>query len=323
MTKPKVALYWAASCGGCEIAVLDIGERLLDLTRAVDIVFWPAAIDIKYSDVEAMEDEEIDLCLFNGAIRTSDNAQMARLLRKKSKLLVAYGSCAHEGCIPGLANTKTRKAILERTYVSTESTENPEGILPQPSVQVEEGELTLPEFYHTVRTLDQVVDVDYYVPGCPPEADQTWKVLSAFLEGDLPEKGRVVGASEKIVCEECPLTKEEKKISEFKRPLEVIPEPEKCLLEQGVFCAGIATRAGCGALCPGVGMPCRGCYGPPPGISDQGAKIVSALGSVIDAVDPDEVQRIVAQIPNPIGLFYRFSLAHSILQRTTTDDYKD
>ena len=323
MSKPKVALYWAASCGGCEIAVLDIGERLLDLIQAVEIVFWPVAIDIKYTDVKAMEDGEIDLCLFNGAVRTSENEQMARLLRKKSKILVAYGSCAHEGCIPALANTKTRKEILERTYIGTESTENPDGIFPQLSLQVDEGELSLPEFYHTVMTLDQVVDVDYYVPGCPPVADQTWAFLSAVLEGSLPEKGSVVGAGEKIVCDECSLTKEEKKISEFKRPVEVMPVPDKCLLEQGIFCAGIATRAGCGALCPSVGMPCRGCYGAPPGITDQGAKIVSALGSVIDSTDPDEVQRIVDQIPNPIGLFYRFSLAHSILQRTTTDDYKD
>jgi len=174
MAKPKVALYWAASCGGCEIAVLDIGDKLLDLIAAVDIVFWPVAIDIKYKDVEAMEDGEIDLCLFNGAIRTSENEYMAHLLRKKSKLLVAYGSCAYEGCIPGLANTKTRKEILERAYIECESTNNPDRVFPQTSLKVDEGELTLPEFYDTVMTLDQVVDVDYYVPGCPPVADQRW-----------------------------------------------------------------------------------------------------------------------------------------------------
>jgi len=323
MAKPKVALYWAASCGGCEIAVLDIGDKILALADAVDIVFWPVAIDTKYSDVEAMGDGEIDLCLFNGAIRTSENEHMARLLRKKSKILVAYGSCAHEGCIPGLANLKNRKDILERAYVESESTENPDRVFPQTSLKVPEGELTLPEFYDTVMTLDQVVDVDYYVPGCPPVADQTWAVLEAVLQGNLPEKGSVVGAGEKIVCDDCPLPKEEKKIRGFKRPVEVIPEPDKCLLEQGIYCAGIATRTGCGALCPSVGMPCRGCYGPPPGVVDQGAKIVSALGSVIDSTDPEEVKRIMDQIPNPAGLFYRFSLPHSILRRRTTDDYKD
>lgn len=323
MSKPKVAFYWAASCGGCEISVLDIGEKILDLAEAVDIVFWPCAIDIKYNDVRKMADQNIDLCLFNGAIRTSENEEMARLLRNKSKILVAYGSCACEGCIPALANTKTRKEILERAYIESESTVNPEKIFPRESVSVKEGKLELPEFYHTVKTLDQVVDVDYYVPGCPPVEEQTWSFFEAVLADKLPEKGSIVGAGEKIVCDDCPLEKDDKKITAFKRPFEIIPDPEKCLLEQGIFCAGIATRTGCGAQCPSVGMPCRGCYGPPPNVIDQGAKIVSALGSIIDTTDPEEVKRIVAQIPYPIGMFYRFSLAHSILRRRTTNDYKN
>ncbi len=119
------------------------------------------------------------------------------------------------------------------------------------------------------------------------------------------------------------MEKKETKISRFFRPHEIIPEPDICLLEQGIYCAGIGTRAGCEALCPSVGMPCRGCYGPPPGVFDQGAKIVSALGSIIDSEDPDEVDRIMEQIPCPAGLFYRFSLPHSILRRKTADDYKD
>lgn len=323
MSKPKVAFYWAASCGGCEIAVLDIGDRILPLSEAVEIVFWPCAIDIKYDDVRAMQDGEIDLCLFNGAIRNSENEEMAKLLRRKSRILVAYGSCAHEGCIPGLANLKTRREILHRNYIEIPSLDNPDGTMPRTRTEVPEGELELPEFYDTVYTLDQVVEVDYYVPGCPPVADQTWAVLEAVLEGNLPEKGSVVGAGTKIVCDDCPLEKKETSISGFVRPHEIVPEPGRCLLEQGIYCAGIGTRTGCGALCPSVGMPCRGCYGPPPGVLDQGAKIVSALGSVIDSQDPEEVERIMAQIPCPVGLFYRFSLPHSILRRKTTDDYKD
>ena len=320
MSRPGAAFYWAASCGGCEISVLDIGDRIVPLSEAVDIVFWPCAMDIKYEQVRAFDDGYIDLCLFNGAIRTSENEEMARLLRKKSKVLVAYGSCACEGCIPALANAKTRKGILERAYLESPSTVNPEGVIPRTSTTVDEGVLELPELYETVKTLDQVVDVDYYVPGCPPVADQTWAFFEAVLENRLPEKGSIVGAGEKIVCEDCPLEREDKKIARFYRPHEIIPEPGKCLLEQGIFCAGIATRTGCGAQCPSVGMPCRGCYGPPPGVVDQGARMLSALGSIIDAREPEEVKRITEQIPFPIGMFYRFGLAHSILRRRTTDD---
>jgi len=102
--KGKLALYWAASCGGCEIAVLGINEKILDVANAFDIVLWPCVIDAKVRSIELMEDKSIDLCFFNGAIRTSEQEYMARLMRQKSKALIAFGSCAHEGCIPGLAN---------------------------------------------------------------------------------------------------------------------------------------------------------------------------------------------------------------------------
>ena len=315
MAKLKVALYWAASCGGCEISVLDIGDKILDFAAGAEIVFWPCAMDFKYHHVEAMPDKSIDLTLFNGAIRTAENEHVAKLLRRKSKVLVAYGSCAHEGCIPGLANVTDREGIFKRVYDTTPSTKNPKGTRPQTSTKVPEGELRLPEFYDTVKTLAQTVEVDYFVPGCPPTGERTWEVLEAVLGNKLPEKGSVVGAGQKTVCDECPRDKEEKRIKAFVRPHMVIPEPEVCLLEQGIFCAGFATRSGCGAQCIQVNMPCRGCYGPPPKVIDQGAKIVSALGSIIDAEDPEEVNRILDQIPNPMGYFYRFGLPYSILRR--------
>ena len=98
--KLKIAFYWSASCGGCEIAVLDINEKILDVINLADIVFWPVAMDIKYKDVEAMPDKYIDICFFNGSVRNSEQEHMAKLLRQKAKTLVAFGSCAQEGCIP-------------------------------------------------------------------------------------------------------------------------------------------------------------------------------------------------------------------------------
>ena len=86
--KLRFAFYWAASCGGCEIAVLDINEKILDVVAHADIVFWPVAMDIKYKDVEAMPDQSIDVCFFNGAIRNSENEHMAKLLRTKAKILL-------------------------------------------------------------------------------------------------------------------------------------------------------------------------------------------------------------------------------------------
>lgn len=314
--KGKLAIYWAASCGGCEIAILGINEKILDVANAFDIVLWPVAIDAKVRSIEKMDDKSIDLCFFNGAIRTSEQEYMARLLRAKSKVMIAFGSCAQEGCIPGLANVTNREEIFQTSYFDTPTTDNPEGIVPQTEAEVEEGILYLPLFYDTVKTLGQTVEVDYYLPGCPPESERIWDAIVAILEGKLPAPGSVIGAKT-TVCNECTLTRDEKKITEFKRTWEIIPDPEICLLEQGLVCCGIATRAGCGALCPTVGSPCIGCYGPNEGVEDFGARMITALASVIDSDDPEEIDRIITEgIPDPIGTFYRFSLANSQLRRT-------
>jgi len=318
VAKPRVAFYWAASCGGCDIAVLEIREKILDLAQAVDIVFWPVAMDFKYQDVEAMEDGSIDACFFNGAIRNAENERLARLMRAKSKMLVAYGSCAHEGGIPGLGNLSNREGIFETVYSGSPSTANPDQSRPRTSHELAEGEAELPAFYDTVKSLGQTVDVDYFVPGCPPQAHQTWAVFEALLKGELPPPGSVVGAGQKTVCDECEHVKEEKRVKQFFRIHEIIPDAQKCLLEQGIVCCGPATRSGCGALCPTANLPCRGCYGPPPGVVDQGAKLLSAVASVVDADTEEEAERIVSQIADPIGTFYRFGLAGSLLRRSRT-----
>jgi F420-non-reducing hydrogenase small subunit len=317
MAKPKLALYWAASCGGCEIAVLDIAEKILDVANAFDIVFWPVAMDFKYADVRAMEDKSIDICLFNGAIRNSENEELAHLLRAKAKILVAFGSCAYEGCIPGLANLTTKEEILKFVYKDSPSTVVTNGgIYPQPQSKMPEGVIEIPVLWETVKSLDQVIDVDYYVPGCPPQPTQIWGVIEYIMSGKpLPPKGSILGAGEKTCCEECTRERKEKKLKHFYRPFEIDPKTDECLLDQGIICMGPATRSGCGALCPKANVPCRGCYGPPPHVSDQGAKMVSAISSVIDAQDPEEIEQILDQIVDPMGTFYRFSLAHSILRR--------
>ncbi len=316
MAKPKLALYWAASCGGCEIAVLDIEERILDVADHFDIVFWPCATDFKYADLEVMPAKSIDLCLFNGAIRTSENERLAKLLRGKSRILVAFGSCAHEGCIPALANLTTKEQIFKMAYLESPSTRNEDGVVPQPQTAVAEGDLDIPDFWETVKALDQVVPVDYYIPGCPPQSTQVWSVLEGIVKGGpLPPPGSVLGAGDKTCCDECPRERKEKKIKHFYRPHELIPDPEKCLLDQGIICLGPATRSGCNALCVRANVPCRGCYGPPPNVHDQGAKMMSALSSVVDAQDPAEVERINNQIADPVGTLYRFNLAHSMLRR--------
>lgn len=324
-SKPKLAMYWGSSCGGCEIAVLNIGEKILTVDEAFEVVFWPCVADFKYEDVRGYPDGFIDLCLYNGAIRNSENEEMAQLLRKKSKVLVAFGSCAHEGCIPALSNLTTAEATLQTAFFDNPTTDNPDRILPQPATQVPEGTLHLPRFYHTVRALNQVTAVDYIIPGCPPEPHQIWAVLQSIIEGaELPAPGStIVGAGTLAVCAECPLERHEKTIERFYRPHEITPQPGLCLLEQGLLCMGIATRSGCGALCPQVNMGCRGCYGLLDDIEDQGANMISAVAAVVGAGAPGDdeaelerkIDAVMATLVDPAGTFYRFNMAHSLLGR--------
>jgi F420-non-reducing hydrogenase small subunit len=326
--KGKLAIYWAASCGGCEISILAVNEKILDVAAAFDIVFCPCIMDTKVRDVEKMPDKSIDVCLFNGGIRTSEQEYMAQLLRRKAKVLVAFGACARDGGIPALANLTNRQAIFETAYNTapdgssspgTPSTVNPDRVLPQPEVKLgPNGDqvLHLPVFYDSVRTLGQTVPVDYYLPGCPPEAPRIWDAVVAILQGKLPPAGSDIGA-EKTCCDECSRKRTEKKIKKLHRIWEVMPDAETCLIEQGILCCGPATRSGCGALCPQVNSPCIGCYGPNAGVEDFGARLMTALASVIDSQDPEEIERIIQEsFPDPIGTFYRFTLAGSLLRRS-------
>ncbi len=315
--KPKVAFYWCSSCGGCEESIVDLAEDILKVVEAVDIVFWPVALDFKRKDVEAMEDGSIAVSFINGAIRLSEQEEMVKLLRKKSGLIVAHGSCSHLGGIPGLGNFWNRETIFRRAYHTTPSTENPEGTVPQEKVVVEGKELTLPRFYDTVYTLDQVIDVDYYLPGCAPPRDLIMNAVLAILEGKLPPKGSVLSPN-KSLCDDCKRNEskpEKLAIKEIKRPWEVMLDPETCFLAQGVICMGPATRTGCGERCIEANMPCRGCFGPTDQVFDQGAKFLSALASILDTDDEKEIEKIVDTVVDPAGSVYRFSHPHSILRR--------
>ena len=313
--KPKVALYWCASCGGCEETVVDLNEAVLDVVAAVDIVFWPVAMDFKVSDVAALEDGELAAAFINGAIRTSEQAEMVELLRRKAGAVVAFGACAWLGGIPGLANQYSREEILDFVYHGSPSTIDGDGVRPLEEFSTPEGTVRLPHFDEDVRTLDQVIDVDYYVPGCPPTPKILADALSALLSGDPPPKGSVLGSSRSL-CHECELneTKPEKlTLTEVKRVWEIVPEPDTCLLAQGILCMGPVTRGGCEALCVKTHMPCTGCFGPLNGVQDYGAKGIAAVASLLDAVEEADVEAAVDKIPDPVGTFYRYSLPASLL----------
>jgi F420-non-reducing hydrogenase small subunit len=316
-TKPKVAFYWCASCGGCEEAVVDLAEDILGVVEAVDIVLWPVAMDFKKKDIEAMPDKAIVATLLNGAIRTSEQEEMAHLLRRKSQYLIAYGACAQSGGIPGLANQFSREQVLQYVYQDAPTMVNETKQRPAEAFQNNGHGLSLPAFRQMVRALDQVVEVDYYIPGCPPTPKITQAAVGALLEGKLPAKGSVL-APDIALCDQCARKASKPtnlSFTEFKRPHQTLADPELCLLAQGIVCMGPATRGGCEAVCPQGNMPCTGCFGPTSRVRDQGAKALSSICANVAPNEEAEIDQVLAGIPDPVGTFYRYGLAKSILRR--------
>ncbi|HAH07874.1 MAG TPA: oxidoreductase [Elusimicrobia bacterium] len=315
--KPKVAFYWCASCGGCEEAVVDLAEDILGVVNAVDIVLWPVAMDFKKKDIEARPDKSITVSFINGAIRTTEQEEWVRLLRRKSQFVISFGACANSGGIPGLANQFTREQILKFSYEDSPSVSNEAKTRPQASCQDEGHALSLPTLHNVVRSLDQVIEVEYTLPGCPPTPKLIAGAVTALLSGKLPPKGTVL-SPDIALCEECP-RKDSKPadlaLAEFKRPHSSPIDPEKCLLAQGFTCMGPATRSGCEALCVKGNMPCTGCFGPTSRVRDQGAKYVSSVVSNIVPKDEAGIDAVLAGIPDPIGTFYRYGMPKSILRR--------
>jgi F420-non-reducing hydrogenase small subunit len=316
-SKPKIAFYWCASCGGCEESVVDLAEDILFVAENVDIVFWPVALDFKKKDVEAMPDGSILASLINGSVRTSEQQEMAELLRRKSQVVIAYGSCAQGGGIPSLANQFEREKILRYIYNEAPSVANEEGTRPQVEYEDEGRVVKLPQFQNVVRSLDQVIDVDYYLPGCAPTPKLLKEAVLVLLSGELPPKGTVL-APDIALCDECP-RKESKptdlSITEFKRPHWTDMDNDKCFLAQGIVCMGPATRGGCEALCVNGNMPCTGCFGGTSRVKDQGAKILSSLCASIEAKEEEDIEKVLSGIPDPVGTFYRYALAKSLIRR--------
>ncbi len=337
--KIKLAVYWAAGCGGCDVSLLDTHERLLTVADMADIVMWPIAADGKEKDIAAMNDGEITVSIINGAIRNSENEHMVKLLRQKSAIVVSYGTCACFGGSPALANLVSggAKEILDYVYTKTPSSANFQAdyhkdasVIPQTSYKAPEGELTIPTLFDTVKTLDQVIDVDYSIPGCPPLPESISQLLKAVADFvyngiPLPPKGTEIGVTTRTLCEECPRTKENTRISEIKEPHEVDIQPEKCLMDQGILCLGPATIGGCGARCTRAGQPCRGCYGPSPDVQEQGASMFTAVASLFPILDEDpicgedEIVKIMSTIKDPLGYFYAYTLGKSLIKRAVKE----
>ncbi|HEX9050654.1 MAG TPA: hydrogenase iron-sulfur subunit [Anaeromyxobacter sp.] len=313
--KPRVAFWWNASCGGCEEAVIDLGDAFAALVEKVDVVLWPVALDFKRRDVEALPDGGIDVAFVNGAVRLTEQDEWAQLLRRKARVLVAFGACAHTGGVVGLGNLSEPQEILDAAYRAPASISNPDAVLPGQRVRAAGHDLSLPTLLSSALPLGAVVQVDYTIPGCPPSPAVIGAAVDRILSGDLPPAGAVLAPNAPL-CGTCPRRDSRPERIEVGalRRLATSALDGTCFLAQGLVCLGPGTRQGCQPGCVEAGMPCRGCFGPLDGVRDGGAAMLSAFASLL-AGGEDDVRALAAALPDPAGTFWRYSLAAALVPR--------
>ena len=235
----KIALEWLAGCAGCEISILDLHEGIMELIKEAEIVYAPVLMDIK----EVPDD--IDIAIVSGSVRNKENKERLEELRKKSKTLIAYGTCACYGGITGMADLYRPEDVTARIYSDNPSTQAAD----VPSEVV-------PELLPIVHPAGDFTEVDYFLPGCPPKELLVWDILMPLIKGEVPD------VPKKSVCADCSRWMDHVEFDRLNRRIEGDPDPQKCFLSQGYVCLGSVTLGRCGALCTAAGIPCHGCGGP-------------------------------------------------------------
>ena len=209
--KPRVAFFDFASCEGCQLQIANLEEEVLDLIEIVDVV--------NFREVMKEKSDEYDIAVIEGSIMRPMDEERLRKIRSRSKILVAFGACACIGGVNKIRNQWTPEEVKKEVYGDADLKGN--------------------KYFNVYQTkaVNEVVPVEHYIRGCPPNRDEIKQVITALAMGKKPEIPNYP------VCVECKKRENE------------------CLFEQGKFCLGPITRAGCNAICPSNGSACDGCRG--------------------------------------------------------------
>jgi F420-non-reducing hydrogenase small subunit len=260
----NVAEDWLNACSGCEISILNIGDPLVDLLPQLNFVHMTALVDHKFfgqvGDGSGMEVPEAVVGIVSGGVRNEEQKHELEEIRKKTKFLIALGSCACYGGVPAQANMWKNEDVFDKVFRHCSSTE-PSSDPSDPNV---------PKWTPTCSAVDEVVKVDISIPGCPPHPDWIAEAVMGLLAGktswSLPERS---------VCDTCPVIRQQKSgggpVKRWLQNIEFNPEEGldkmRCINEQGFLCMGPVTLAGCAGKtgvprCIQARTPCRGCFGP-------------------------------------------------------------
>jgi NAD-reducing hydrogenase small subunit len=163
---------WLDGCSGCHMSFLDMDERLLDVAARADLVYSPL-VDVK--EFPAM----VDVTLVEGAVSSEDDLEKIRMVRAHTRILVSLGDCAVTANVPGMRNPYGPGPLLQRAYIENVT------------INAQLPSQVVPKLLAKSRPVHKVVDVDVFLPGCPPSADQIFWVVDELLAGRIPDTAKM------------------------------------------------------------------------------------------------------------------------------------
>jgi F420-non-reducing hydrogenase small subunit len=249
----KVAFMQLSSCWGCHQSLLNAHLSLLPILPELDIVYWPAVLDLKRKSLEERSKNEILVGFLEGVARTKQDTENAKLMREKCDIIVAFGACPCYGSVAGLANLYDKEELIKRKFFETESITTED---------LKKPDINLPDFEDYIVNIKEIVDVDMFIPGCPPTTENIVASISYLLT--LASEDPPTLNKEGCVCDICKL------------------KDKGCFLNKNSLCYGPITALGCELMCPHKGDICYGCFK----ATNKPGKKVTQLKDLIDNIVP-------------------------------------
>ncbi len=298
--KTRISTEWLSGCSGCHVAVVDLHEKLLNLLDDVEFVRIPVLMDEKgYPEAE--------VGIVEGAVRSEHDRKALLKMRETCKTLIAFGTCAVYGGPSGIGWLYDKDAILNKIYKET-VTASADGKLPEGA----------PELEQSVIPLNEIVDIDFYLPGCPPHPYFIALAIKTLLGASVP------AISMKTVCSSCDRRMEKREGVKFQKGMSTATEDDICLLSQGVICLGSVTLDRCQAQCPNKGVACAGCAGPSMDIITEPhldiRTMIAKRMSLLTGIDQKEIQEYIEK---EAKTFYSYAISSPIIYKKPTVEIRE
>jgi len=298
--KTRISTEWLSGCSGCHVAMVDLHDKLVNLIEEVEFVRIPVLLDEK-------EYPQADIGIVEGAVRSEHDRKCLLKMRESCKKLVAFGTCAVYGGPSGIGWLYDRETILSKIYSDTATAaagdERPQGA---------------PELEQSVIPIDEVVDIDFHIPGCPPHPYYIALAIKTLIGAQVP------AMPVKTVCASCERRMEKREGVVLKRGMSYASEDDVCLLSQGVVCLGSVTLDRCQAQCPNKGVACAGCAGPSVDmITEPHIDLRTMIARRMSLLTGIEETEILAYLEDEAKTFYSYAMSSPTIYKKPTVEMRE